>query len=91
MGARNVGVHRCVWVKEGSMKNAGGLRLEQTIEFVNLLFYSESEKVKPSHFSFERYFWFIVLEVLLLDAMFAGQGRGPSQAFLVSSCLLEGS
>ena len=57
MGARNVGVHRCVWVKEGSMKNAGGLRLEQTIEFVNLLFYSESEKVKPSHFSFARYFY----------------------------------
>ena len=73
------------------MKNAGGLRLEQTIEFVNLLLYSESEKVKPSHFSFARYFSFIVLEVLLLDAMFAGQGRGPSQAFLFSSCLLEGS
>ena len=59
-GPRNVGVHRCVWVKEGSMKNAGGLRLEQTIEFVNLFFFSKSGKVKPSHFSFERYFCFIV-------------------------------
>ena len=54
MGGYSVGVHQCVWVKGGSMKNAGGYQFEQTIEWVNFFFFSLSKKVNGSHFVFDR-------------------------------------
>ena len=93
MGEFNAGVHQCVWVKGGSMKNAGGYRFEQTIEFVNFFFYSESKMVNGSHFVFDRYYFSCLCycNIHVWDAMFSEQIRGASKAFTISSCLHEGT